>query len=108
MRECKHSSLYRGTQILMTEHSLAPVTTQHALSTSVIDIHGETANSTTYFTASHFGQGVFEGAVLYAYGKYLDELVAKEGDGCAWRIQNRTLVYMGPLIGNISVFLGPD
>ena len=92
--------------------SLAPVTTQHALSTNVIDIHGSTANSTTYFTASHFGRGAYEGAVLYAYGQYLDELVrvssgSEYGEEQAWRIQNRTLMYMGPLIGNLSIFSGP-
>lgn len=83
--------------------------TQHALSTTVIDIHGNTAKSTTYYTASHFGQGAYEGAVLYAYGKYIDDLVKlssdhRNGTDDAWRVQNRTLVYMGPYIGNLSVF----
>ena len=92
--------------------SLAPVTTQHALSTNAIDIHGSTANSTTYYTASHFGRGAYEGAVLYAYGRYIDDFVrvsggAKYGGEQVWRIQNRTLMYMGPLIGNLSVFSGP-
>ncbi|KAK5113607.1 hypothetical protein LTR85_010836 [Meristemomyces frigidus] len=86
------------------QESLAPVSTQHAFTTTVIDIHGQTANSTTYYTASHFGHGVYEGAVLYAYGKYFDDLVQMEE---VWRIQNRTLIYMGPLIGNQSIFFGP-
>ncbi|KAK4546749.1 hypothetical protein LTR36_001481 [Oleoguttula mirabilis] len=100
------SAVERGLQ-----ESLAPVTTQHALSTTVIDVYGSSANSTTYFTASHFGRGVYEGANLYAYGKYVDDLVHVSGGydsskDYAWRIQNRTLIYTGPLIGNESIFLG--
>lgn len=43
----------------------AQITTQHALSTQLIDIDGEgiTARSATYFTASHFGIGDFYGQV---------------------------------------------
>ena len=72
--------------------------TQHALSTNVIDVHtgASTANSTTYYTASHFGQGAYEGQVLYAYGKYVDDLVKLGHE--VWRIQNRTLLYMGPYV----------
>ena len=46
--------------------SLAPVTTQHALTTQVIDLaaDGGTANSTTYYTASHFGKGAYQGQVV--------------------------------------------
>ena len=44
---------------------LTRVTTQHALSTQLIDVDGEgtTARSATYFTASHFGIGDFYGQV---------------------------------------------
>lgn len=90
--------------------SLAPVTTQHGLTTQVIDVHANgTANSTTYYTASHFGMGDYAGQVLYAYGKYLDVLVKVDEQmenpyASAWRVVQRELVYMGPLIGNLSVF----
>ncbi|KAK6439080.1 hypothetical protein LTR95_004711 [Oleoguttula sp. CCFEE 5521] len=92
------------------QKSLAPVTTQHALSTQVIDIHGDSANSTTYLTASHFGSGLYEGQVLYAYGKYIDQLVRMSrayAQAPTWRVRARNLVYMGPFIGNASVFLSP-
>ncbi|OQO09090.1 hypothetical protein B0A48_05981 [Cryoendolithus antarcticus] len=71
------------------QQSLAPVTTQHALSTQVMDIHDDAANSTTYMTASHFGSGLYE------------------GQAPTWRVKARNLEYMGPFIGNASVFLSP-
>ena len=72
--------------------SLAPVHTQHALTTQLIDLDGpNTASSKTYFTASHFGQGVYEGELLTAWGRYDDALV-KTSNG--WRVKTRTLVYM--------------
>lgn len=45
--------------------STAQITTQHALSTQLIDVDvgGTTARSATYFTASHFGTGKFYGQV---------------------------------------------
>lgn len=96
------------------EASLAPVTTQHALTTQLINItSATTANSTTYYTASHFGKGIYEGQLVYAYGKYLDELecipaasagpigsrwwwrnTAHNMAICDWRISRRQLVYM--------------
>lgn len=91
-------------------NSLAPVTTQHALTTQLISFKSDTvANATTYYTASHFGQGEAEGQVLYAYGKYLDTLIkvsnaSSSGKDAVWRISTRELVYMGPFIGNASVF----
>jgi len=101
--------------------SLAPVTTQHGYTTQRIDIHAnDTADSTTYYVANHFGRGAFAGQVLYAYGKYVDRLVrvhhrptkgmpassfsSSSSALPQWRVQNRTLVYMGPFIGNLSVF----
>ena len=53
--------------------------------------------------------GTHAGAVLYAYGKYVDKLIRISGGhgqnaSIAWRIQNRTLVYMGPLLGDLSIF----
>lgn len=99
-------------------NSLAPVDSQHVLSTTVIDIHidGATANSTTYFSTNQFGRGDYEGEVYHSYGKYLDELVRFpspraegrwEGSwrGVEWRVQKRMLVYLGPAQGNVSIFL---
>ncbi|KAL8789663.1 MAG: hypothetical protein Q9195_006716 [Heterodermia aff. obscurata] len=87
------------------ETSLAPVRTQHALSTEVIEIlEGEsTARSLTYVTATHFGMGAYYGQAVYAYAQYQDDWVRS----CCpheWRIKTRNQVYMGPLIGNLSVF----
>ncbi|KAL9068483.1 MAG: hypothetical protein Q9161_006131 [Pseudevernia consocians] len=87
------------------ETSLSSVRTQHAFSTQLIEIlEGESkARSLTYYTASHFGQGDYYGQVLYAYGQYQDEWIKS----CCpenWRIKARTLVYMGPYIGNLSIF----
>lgn len=47
------------------ERATAPVTTQHALTTQLVDVakDGSTARSATQFTASHFGIGNFYGEV---------------------------------------------
>lgn len=63
------------------EESLAPVRTQHAFSTQVIEIgegEGE-ARSLTYFTASHFGVGEREGMVCL-----LVFAVCSLADGALW------------------------
>ncbi|EMD00968.1 hypothetical protein BAUCODRAFT_29352 [Baudoinia panamericana UAMH 10762] len=102
--------------------SLASVTTQHLLGTQDIQLVGPcAARSVTYYRAAHFGEGVYEGEMLYAYGQYRDVLVRlPEG----WRVKERTLAYMvslrwwmrsplhslklmstqGPLLGNASIF----
>ena len=72
-------------------HSLAPITTQHALTTQVIDIYSNmTANATTYVTVSQFGRGPYQGQAAYTYAKYLDALRFNE----TWKIYSRTFVYM--------------
>lgn len=47
------------------EATLKKVTTQHALSTTVVEVEegGRRAKSLAYFTATHFGMGGFEGQV---------------------------------------------
>ena len=45
------------------EGSLVKVRTQHALSTSVVEIEEDRARSLTYYTATHFGVGGGEGQV---------------------------------------------
>lgn len=88
------------------------MTSQHGYTTQKIDIHGNTANTTTYFTANQFGRGPYEGQVVYSYGKYIDQLVRVRSLSDAqlpqWLVHRRTLAYMGPNLGNLSIFLGPD
>ena len=76
------------------QQALAPVISQHALSTQVIEIEkgNRKARSVTYFTASQFGTGNKTGKVLYSYAQYQDSWV-KVGDE-EWRIYQRNLVYM--------------
>jgi len=61
------------------------------------------SSSSSSYQASQFGTGDFTGEVYYSYGQYQDVLIST---AAGWRINMRTLVYMGPGIGNISVF-GP-
>ncbi|KAJ5960016.1 uncharacterized protein N7479_007166 [Penicillium vulpinum] len=84
--------------------SLACVTTQHHLGTQRIDVLSPiTAKSVTYFRAAHFGKGDLENEVAYAYGQYQDNW-QRQASG-TWRIVHRNLVYMGPQIGKLAVFL---
>lgn len=50
-------------------NSLAPVTTQHALTSQLLHIHegGTIARSATYYTATHFGTGDFYNQVCQAH-----------------------------------------
>ncbi|PMD62218.1 uncharacterized protein K444DRAFT_661453 [Hyaloscypha bicolor E] len=85
------------------QSSLAAVTTQHAFATQLIDVLSPTsAFSVTYYTATHFGRGPFLGLTVTAYGQYQD-VWAKQSDA-SWKITHRNLVYMGPLIGNLTIF----
>lgn len=74
---------------------LAPVVTQHALTTQHIALsdNGQTAEVTTYFTGIHFGQGKWEGKEVTAWGKYTDSLT-REGEGM-WRINRREVGFFG-------------
>ncbi|KAJ5794007.1 hypothetical protein N7457_000606 [Penicillium paradoxum] len=84
--------------------SLKCVTTQHFLGTQRIDVLSPTtAKSVTYYRAAHFGQGEKQTEVDYAYGQYQDDW-ERQSSG-SWRIVHRNLVYMGPQIGNLSVFV---
>ncbi|CAF9929842.1 MAG: hypothetical protein HETSPECPRED_007469 [Heterodermia speciosa] len=87
----------------VVERTLRRVLTQHTYGTQVIEIEkGKTrARSLTYFTATHLGKGNATGKAYYAYGQYQDNLV-RIGDG--WRVKHRNLVYMGPGIGDASIF----
>ncbi|OAQ59985.1 snoaL-like domain-containing protein [Pochonia chlamydosporia 170] len=83
--------------------SLAVVTTQHSYGTQIIDVLSPaSAVSVTYYTATHFGMGPHEGQIVTAYGQYQD-VWTRQRD-LTWRISHRNLVYMGALIGNLSIF----
>ncbi|KAJ7213442.1 hypothetical protein GGX14DRAFT_618686 [Mycena pura] len=82
--------------------TLEKVTVQHALSTQVIELLSEgEAFSVTYFTSTHFGMGAYEGEMVVAHGQYQDYWVFQHQ---SWKIRHRNLVYMGPAIGNLSIF----
>ncbi|KAJ5184978.1 hypothetical protein N7491_007154 [Penicillium cf. griseofulvum] len=84
--------------------SLKCVTTQHMYGTQRIDVlSSSTAKSVTYYRAAHFGKGDKANDVAYAYGQYQDNW-QRQSTG-SWRIVHRNLVYMGPNIGNLSVFV---
>lgn len=69
------------------------MTTQHGLSTQIVNLlANDKANTTSYFTAQHFGGGVYYGQIYTAYGRYEDELVLV--DSGKWRIRRRSLIYM--------------
>jgi ketosteroid isomerase-like protein len=82
-------------------YGLQFVTTQHALTTQIIDVFTEyTASATTYYTATHFGMGNFTGQYVIAFGKYIDGLV-KTKDG--WkinrrRVDNNMVSHLGPTV----------
>jgi hypothetical protein len=83
---------------------LKPVTSQHALTTQLIDFSSEDgrATATTYFTGIHFGQGKWKGQQVTAWGKYVDELVLVErgkfrNASGTWLIKKRTVEFMGRL-----------
>ena len=83
--------------------SVQYVLSQHQLGTTVVNIaeDGASANSTTYFTATLWGN---IDAIRYSYailfGLYDDQLVDTDA---GWRIKARTLVFMGPNLGNLTL-----
>jgi len=86
------------------EAGLAHVTTQHLFGTQVIDILSPiSAFSVTYYTATHFGVGIYYGEIVTAHGQYQD-VWTRQAD-LTWKISHRNLLYMGPLLGNLSIFL---
>ncbi|KAK8034334.1 hypothetical protein PG993_009329 [Apiospora rasikravindrae] len=81
--------------------------TQHMYGTQIIQVCSPmSAISVTYYTASHFlvagtGPEALTGpqSVVYAYGQYQDTWERQGGED-GWRITNRNLVYLGPLIAD--------
>lgn len=87
-------------------HRLAPVTTQHALTTQTIEIQedGEAASAMTYFTGVHLGEGKWKGQLVTAYGIYNDELVKEAGK---WLVRKREVVFIGR-VGEEGVMRGEE
>lgn len=79
--------------------------TQHALSTQLIELTGETtAEATTYGRAVHFGVGEDEGKKATAWGIYQDKLVKAVFDGREeWRISERKAIFLAPFQGDLSL-----
>ncbi|KAJ4334612.1 hypothetical protein N0V87_006758 [Didymella glomerata] len=86
------------------KNRLGPVRTHHNLTTQriVFDDAGKSAHAVTYFQGAHFGQGPHEGKLLCAYGRYIDDLVLREGNGDTesvpgasgiWRIKRRKVAF---------------
>lgn len=76
------------------ENSLEKVTTQHALTTQVINVkaNGKEAESVTYFSVNYFGTGDLEGEMAVTYGQYQD--VWRKGKEGEWRVVWRNVVGM--------------
>lgn len=94
---------------------MAPITSQHALTTQTIEIaeDGKNAKATTYFTGIHFGQGKWKGQQVTAWGKYNDTLVLTDdkdglpGASGKWLISKREVEFMGRM-GEEGVMDGED
>lgn len=71
---------------------LGGLVSQHAISSTVIEDHGDSLNSTAYVTAAFLGPGKNTtksvGTSVTLYGKYIDSWT-RVGDD--WRIYNRTV-----------------
>ncbi|KAI9889415.1 MAG: hypothetical protein M1814_005351 [Vezdaea aestivalis] len=81
--------------------SLQGVTTQHSITTTVVDFDSNNAaRSTSYLIATYFGAGNLTGKALTYYGTYTDQWVQTNGN---WRSKNRGLVLVGP-IGDLAAF----
>ncbi len=76
--------------------------TQHAISTAVIEIDGDTAKSRSYFAAQHSRNSLGDNCMLVIGGHYDDDFVRFNGQ---WRIKKRigTATWMD---GNIDVLAG--
>ena len=104
--------------LLIFSTSLAPVTTQHALTTQRISISEDNtrAKAMTYFTGVHLGKGRWKGQMVTAYGVYSDQLqcfpnadASKKMPGASgeWLISNRVVAFMGR-IGEEGVMKGDE
>ncbi len=63
--------------------------TMHSLHQSLIELHGSSAKSETYFVAYHFGGDANGKFIDIAGGRYVDLLEERYGE---WRISDRVVV----------------
>ncbi|KAF7887917.1 uncharacterized protein EAF01_011071 [Botrytis porri] len=91
-----------ATVIQQLQKTIGHVSTFHSLSTQVIRLTGDnTAEATTYVTASHFA----DDKSFFAEARYLDKLVkVTEGVNVKWLIDHRLTTMMGVPRGDVSIF----
>ncbi|KAH7317175.1 SnoaL-like domain-containing protein [Stachybotrys elegans] len=79
--------------------------TQHALTTQLIELTGETtANATTYCRTDIFGVDEDQSKNVTSWGMYQDKLVKGTYDGREdWRIAERNAISTAPLKGDLSL-----
>ncbi|KAF5868257.1 putative small subunit of phenylpropionate dioxygenase protein [Botrytis fragariae] len=90
------------TVIQQLQKTIGHVSTFHSLSTQVIRLTGnDTAEATTYVSASHFA----DDKSFFAEARYLDKLVkVTEGGNMKWLIDYRLTTMMGVPRGDVSIF----
>jgi hypothetical protein len=100
--------LLQGIQeiIASLQKAIGHITTFHALSTQAIHLtgKGDTAEATTYVSASHYlGEKSF-----FAEARYFDKLVrvgdGEEGGEGKWLIESRFVTMVGVPRGDVSIF----
>ncbi|TGO28426.1 hypothetical protein BPAE_0028g00750 [Botrytis paeoniae] len=91
-----------ATVIQQLQKTIGHVSTFHSLSTQVIRLTGNnTAEATTYVSASHFA----DDKSFFAEARYLDKLVkVTEGGNVKWLIDYRLTTMMGVPRGDVSIF----
>ncbi|TGO18337.1 hypothetical protein BTUL_0010g00060 [Botrytis tulipae] len=90
------------TVIQQLQKTIGHVSTFHSLSTQVIRLTGNnTAEATTYVSASHFA----DDKSFFAKARYLDKLTKlTEGGTVKWLIDYRLTTMMGVPRGDVSIF----
>ncbi|TGO67076.1 hypothetical protein BOTNAR_0048g00060 [Botryotinia narcissicola] len=90
------------TVIQQLQKTIGHVSTFHSLSTQVIRLTGNnTAEATTYVSASHFA----DDKSFFAEARYLDKLTkVTEGGTVKWLIDYRLTTMMGVPRGDVSIF----
>jgi hypothetical protein len=101
--------LLQGIEDIITglQKAIGHVTTFHALSTQAIHLasNGDTAEATTYVSASHYlGDKSF-----FAKARYFDKLLRvvdgeEEGGEGKWLIESRYVTMVGVPRGDVSIF----
>jgi hypothetical protein len=85
------------------QDAIGHIATFHGLSTQAIYLTGkDTADATTYCSASHF----LSGKSFFAEARYFDQLVRVTSDngGWKWLVKSRYVTMMGVPRGDVSIF----